>query len=83
MRQGGRAMTHLSTLDRQEIVPTLVSYSPLRRSLVIGNEARLLGIKGHTNAHNFKMQIGSPPGEFNRKAFWIEMPAPGKPPATT
>src|SRR4051794_12142005 len=71
------------SLDRQEIIPTLVSYSPTCRSLVIGDEARLLGIRGHTNAHDFKMQIGTPPGEFDRKKFWIQIPEPGKPPATT
>ena len=70
-------MTDNSTLDRQEVIPTLVSYSPTRRSYVVGDEARSLGIKGHTNAHNFKMQIGSPAGEFARKAFWMKIGEPG------
>jgi Fic family protein len=68
---------------RQEIIPTLVSYSPTRREMVIGDEARALGIKGHTNAHGFKMQVGSPPSEFDKKTYWVEIPEPGKPPATT
>jgi len=39
-------MAEPSMLNREEIIPTLVSYSPVRREMVIGNEARSRGIAG-------------------------------------
>src|SRR5262245_59638918 len=77
-------MAGSSALNRREIIPTLVSYSPSLQGMVIGNDARLLGIKGHTNAHDFKMRVGSSPAEFDRKGmFWVKNPDPGSTPAIT
>jgi hypothetical protein len=65
-------------LHRQEIIPSIVSFSHERDSYVVGVEARDLGIKGRTNAHNFKMVVGLPPAEFsNDKRYWMDHGKPG------
>src|SRR6266536_580000 len=70
-------------LRREEVIPTIVSYSPTHHCFVVGREARKLGIEHHTNAHDFKMTIGSPPAEFETKTYWMDVGEPGKPEART
>lgn len=69
-----------SSLDRHEIIPSIVSYSPAENCYVVGKEARQLGIKSRTTAHNFKIGLGSPPAEFNNlKQYWMDHGEIGKP----
>src|SRR4030095_3249451 len=66
-------------LDRREVIPSIVSYSYEQGSYVVGEEARALGVKGRTNAHDFKISVGAPPSEFtSNKRYWMEHGEPGK-----
>lgn len=52
-------------------ISTIVSYNNELRSHVIGDEARLTGLKGKTAVFNFKSDLGEGDAEFSKKKkYW-------------
>ena len=54
------------------IIPTVISFDKEANEFVIGDEAKEGGIRGRTNAFNFKQFIGSPDSEYKKPGqLWI------------
>jgi len=57
-----------------EIVPTILSYDDKSNSYMIGNSARLGGLKGRTSVFNFKPDLGNTDKVFSEGRtgkYWI------------
>ena len=53
-------------------VPTILSYDLTTAGYIIGDEARVLGLKGRTNVFNFKPDLGEGDATFSqKKKYWI------------
>jgi Fic family protein len=52
-------------------IPSILSYDQSSGHYVIGLAARALGIKGQTNAFNFKPDLGLSLAKFENKKYWV------------
>ena len=52
-------------------IPSILSYDQSSGHYVIGLAARALGIRGQTNAFNFKPDLGLSQAKFENKKYWV------------
>lgn len=70
---GGGDMASASKVVKlvEEQIPTIVSYEVESEKFTIGEEAKKSGLKGITNAYNFKTYIGKSDTEYKEQRYWI------------
>jgi molecular chaperone DnaK (HSP70) len=53
-------------------VPSILYFDRINERFIIGDDARALGLKGRTNAFNFKPDLGDGDAAFSqKKKYWI------------
>lgn len=55
----------------EDKIPSIVSYDIDRKSLIIGENARFIGLKGQSNIFNFKLDLALTDKQFSKdKKYW-------------